>query len=213
MTYQIIIDGKISQTINDKAVAYANYRAVCRDYANKPKKVELVQDDIVLNAKAPHLQLIDNNDVFSANDVFISITKSIGLSVPAIKDIIKNSDLMLTNSRIDGWFYPKDNRRFVQMYNDELSYLIPLLLAHKSQNEMGYTPNNLKSMRQALKLTQEQTAQMLGVAGGRQVRRWENGEQDMPSEKWQIFLDFYQKKLQIIHVEGKIGLSSAQTIF
>lgn len=50
-------------------MAYANYRAVCRDYANKSKKVELVQDDTLLNTKAPHLQLIDNNDVFSEHKI------------------------------------------------------------------------------------------------------------------------------------------------
>lgn len=41
MTYKIIIDGATSQAITDKATAYANYRAVCRDYDNKPKKSSL----------------------------------------------------------------------------------------------------------------------------------------------------------------------------
>ncbi|OOS24030.1 hypothetical protein B0681_08740 [Moraxella porci DSM 25326] len=56
-------------------------------------------------------------------------------------------------------------------------------------------------MRAQLGLTQQQVADIVGVAGNRQVRRCENGEQDMPSEKWQIFLDFYQKKSQIVMAE------------
>lgn len=65
--------------------------------------------------------------------------------------------------------------------------------AQPQQANIGFTPQGLKSMRQELGLTQQQVADIVGVAGNRQVRRWENCEQDMPSKRWRVFLDFYQK--------------------
>ena len=65
--------------------------------------------------------------------------------------------------------------------------------ANTQQIPLGFTPQGLKSMRQELGLTQQQVAEIVGVSGNRQVRRWENCEQDMPSKRWRVFLDFYQK--------------------
>lgn len=129
MTYKIIIDGTTSQVINDKATAYANYRAVCRDYDNKPKKVELMQNNTILSAKAPHLMPLESNDVFSANDVLCQTMQVLGINVKDLKNKIKTSELKLSNSRIDGWVRSSDNRHFVQMHNDELLAVLKLLLS------------------------------------------------------------------------------------
>lgn len=189
MTYKIIIDGATSQVINDKATAYANYRAVCRDYVNKPKKVELVQDESVLSAKAPHMMLLDSNDVFSANDVLCQAMQTLSINIKDLKDKIKTSELKLSNSRIDGWIRPSDDRHFVQMHNDELMVVIKLLLSDTVA--MIKSPENIAALRKKLGLTQTQLAEKFGLKSGfRQVARWESGDQEMPDAKWQKMQDF-----------------------
>lgn len=189
MTYKIIIDGATSQVINDKATAYANYRAVCRDYVNKPKKVELVQDESVLSAKAPHMMLLDSNDVFSANDALCQAMQTLGINIKDLKDKIKTSELKLSNSRIDGWIRPSDDRHFVQMHNDELMIVIKLLLSDTVA--MIKSPENIAALRKKLGLTQTQLAEKFGLKSGfRQVARWESGDQEMPDAKWQKMQDF-----------------------
>ncbi len=189
MTYKIIIDGATSQVINDKATAYANYRAVCRDYVNKPKKVELVQDESVLSAKAPHMMLLDSNDVFSANDALCQTMQTLGINIKDLKDKIKTSELKLSNSRIDGWIRPSDDRHFVQMHNDELMVVIKLLLSDTVA--MIKSPENIAALRKKLGLTQTQLAEKFGLKSGfRQVARWESGDQEMPDAKWQKMQDF-----------------------
>lgn len=195
--YSIKINGNIVKQTHKSTVAWSLYRATARLFENKPNHVQLFSDAELLHQKPSGLMLLEHPDSAAVNDVLITLVKTLDLSFPEVKSLIKDSELELSNSRIDGWFYPKDNRRFVQMYNDELEYLMPILAQYaqaKSQRaNLGFTAQGLKSMRSQLGLTQQQVADIVGVAGNRQVRRWENGEQDMPSEKWQIFLDFYQK--------------------
>lgn len=189
MTYKIIIDGKTVQTINDKATAYANYRAVCRDYDNKPKKVELVQDDTALNSKAPHMQLLDSNDIFTANDVLCHAMQTLGINIKGLKDKIKDSELKLSNSRIDGWIRPSDDRHYVQMHNDELIVVLNLLMSDTVA--MIKSPENIVALRKKLGLTQSGLAEKFGLKSGfRQVARWESGEQEMPDSKWQKMQNF-----------------------
>ena len=189
MTYKIIIDGTASQEINDKATAYANYRAVCRDYDNKPKKVELVHDDNVLSAKAPHMMLLDNNDIFDANDVLCQTMKTLGINIKGLKDKIKTSELKLSNSRIDGWIRAKDDRHFVQMHNDELIAVLTLLMS--DAQAAVKSPANIAALRKKLGLTQSQLAEKFGLKSGfRQVARWESGEQEMPDSKWKKMQNF-----------------------
>lgn len=195
--YSIKINDNIVKQIDKSTVAWSLYRATARLFENKPNHVQLFSDAELLHQKPSGLMLLEHPDSAAVNDVLMTLVKTLDLSFPEVKSLIKDSELELSNSRIDGWFYPKDNRRFVQMYNDELEYLMPILAqyaqAKSQQANLGFTAQGLKSMRAQLGLTQQQVADIVGVAGNRQVRRWENGEQDMPSEKWQIFLDFYQK--------------------
>lgn len=195
--YSIKINGNTIKQSEKSNVAWSLYRAIARLFENKPNHVQLFIDEELLHQKPSGLMLLEHPDSVAVNDVLMTLVKTLDLSFPEVKTLIKDSELELSNSRIDGWFYPKDNRRFVQMYNDELEYLMPILThyaqAKSQQANLGFTPQALKSMRSQLGLTQQQTADIVGVAGNRQVRRWENGEQDMPTEKWQIFLDFYQK--------------------
>ena len=189
MTYKIIIDGATSQAITDKATAYANYRAVCRDYDNKPKKVELVHDDSELSAKAPNMMLLDNNDVFSANDVLCQAKQTLGINIKGLKDKIKTSELKLSNSRIDGWIRPSDDRHFVQMHNDELVAVLKLLLSDTVATIKS--PENIVALRKKLGLTQSELAEKFGLKSGfRQVARWESGDQEMPDTKWKKMQDF-----------------------
>lgn len=195
--YSIKINGNIVKQTDKSTVAWSLYRATARLFENKPNHVQLYSDAELLHQKPSGLMLLEHPDSAAVNDVLMTLVKTLDLSFPEVKSLIKDSELELSSSRIDGWFYPKDNRRFVQMYNDELEYLTPILTryaqAKSQQANLGFTAQGLKSMRAQLGLTQQQVADIVGVAGNRQVRRCENGEQDMPSKKWQIFLDFYQK--------------------
>ena len=60
--------------------------------------------------------------------------------------------------------------------------------------ELGYTPNNLKALRQMYRLTQQQVADITGVSLAT-AQRWEaNPKQkssaNMPHTKWRILLDY-----------------------
>ncbi|MDH2272948.1 hypothetical protein [Moraxella porci] len=195
--YSIKINGNIVKQTDKSTVAWSLYRATARLFENKPNHVQLYSDAELLHQKPSGLMLLEHPDSAAVNDILMTLIKTLDLSFPEVKSLIKDSELELSNSRIDGWFYPKDNRRFVQMYNDELEYLTPILTRYaqaKSQRaNLGFTAQGLKSMRAQLGLTQQQVADIVGVAGNRQVRRCENGEQDMPSKKWQIFWIFIKK--------------------
>lgn len=192
--YTILINNQIKEQTTDKAVAFANFRAICRDYDNKPHHITLKHDDDVIHEKGADLQLLNDIDDCTANDVLLAIINQLSMSSKDAKAIIKESQLNASNSRIDGWFCQPSNRKFVKLHHDELVHLIPYFLKNNtsSVNEIGFTANNLKTMRKQMGLSQDEVAQIVGVSGNRQVRRWENGEQDMPSEKWQVFLNYFK---------------------
>lgn len=64
--------------------------------------------------------------------------------------------------------------------------------------ELGYTPQNLKKIRENHCLTQQQVADITGTANWRTVSKWEKelGEPthaDMPYAKWVKLLDNIQQ--------------------
>ena len=65
--------------------------------------------------------------------------------------------------------------------------------------EIGYTPNNLKAVRMAYRLTQLDVANIVGTSQ-RMVMRWEtdikqtSAHSDMPHTKWVKLLDVLQQK-------------------
>lgn len=64
--------------------------------------------------------------------------------------------------------------------------------------ELGYTPNNLKALRQMYRLTQQQAADITGVALAT-AQRWEaNPKQksfaNMPHTKWLKLLEYVKIK-------------------
>lgn len=64
--------------------------------------------------------------------------------------------------------------------------------------ELGYTPNNLKALRQKHGLTQKCVADITGVALAT-AQRWEaNPNQksyaNMPHTKWRVLLDYIVRK-------------------
>lgn len=59
--------------------------------------------------------------------------------------------------------------------------------------ELGYTPNNLKKIREKYNLTQQQVAEIVEVSNSRTIRNWEielsaSSHRDMPLEKWRKLL-------------------------
>lgn len=64
--------------------------------------------------------------------------------------------------------------------------------------ELGYTPNNLKALRQKYSLTQQATADLLGVNISA-LQRWETdvrqkSHRDMPHTKWLALLNYIVRK-------------------
>lgn len=61
--------------------------------------------------------------------------------------------------------------------------------------ELGYTPANLKKIREQYRLTQTDVAQICGMSHRVAVGRWEtaldkSGHASMPHEKWVMFLNY-----------------------
>lgn len=187
--YYIVIDDKVVQTISDRYVAYANYRAVCRDFINKPKQIKLLDNDTILHTKAANMQLLDNIDEVSTNDILGVAMNSLNIDVKQLKTLIKDSQLQLSSSRIDGWIKDASDRKFVQMYNDELYVILQLML--KSSQSAIKTPTTITALRKQLGLTQSELAEKLGLKSGhRQVARWEAGEAEMSDARWQKMQGF-----------------------
>ena len=64
--------------------------------------------------------------------------------------------------------------------------------------ELGYTPNNLKALRQMYRLTQQQAADITGVALAT-AQRWEASPNqksyaNMPHTKWLKLLEYVKIK-------------------
>lgn len=183
MTYKIKVSDRIIQVTDDKAIAYANFRSYCRNYDNKPLHIQLLDDEQILSSKPAGLQLLDDNDVFNANDILRSVMQQLDVDLYCLKLLIKDSEFDISSSRIDGWTRAIHDRKFVQMHHDELVVVLGLLLA-KAQGNIK-NPDNIKSLRKKLGLTQGELAQQLGLKSGfRQVARWESGDQEMPDTRW-----------------------------
>lgn len=64
--------------------------------------------------------------------------------------------------------------------------------------ELGYTPSNLKALRQQYRLTQQRVADITGVALAT-AQRWEAGPSmssfaNMPHTKWLKLLEYLESK-------------------
>ena len=74
-------------------------------------------------------------------------------------------------------------------------------LPNQNQMELGYSPNNLRYLRQSYGLTQKDVAQIVGCKDPRQIGRWEadtsnHTHMDMPHAKWQILKNYLKIKEQ-----------------
>lgn len=183
MTYHIFSDGILIDSNDSKAIAYANFRNYCRIYENKPCHVELRHDNELLSCKPAKLQLLEDNDGCTCNEILQTVLNRLNIDVVALKTILKDSKLALSSSRIDGWFRKPNDRKYMTIHHDELSAVLDLVLQYTHNNIK--TPQNIKALRKKLGLTQSELAEMLGLKSGfRQVARWESGEQEMPDSRW-----------------------------
>lgn len=126
--YTITIDNTCHNHYDNPNQAWLVYRAIAKDFANRDNLVILWRDDEVLSQKIIGETLTDDNDSCTTNDVLMTLIQSLGLTAKDAKEIIKSADLGVSNSRIDGWMYQPDNRRHVSLNNDELAYLVQLLV-------------------------------------------------------------------------------------
>ncbi len=188
--YHIIINNKTVQSLENKQIAFANFRSLCRDYTNKPSSIKLMLDDEILHAKSADLQLLDDVDKTSNNDILKLVLSQLNIDIKQLKLKLHNSELSVSNSRIDGWLRNDTNdRKYTAMYNDELYAVLNILLNDNQQSIKS--PANIVKARQKLDLTQKQLAEKLGMTPThRQVARWEAGQAEMPDKKWQILQNF-----------------------
>lgn len=150
--YQISINNQIAQTTASKQVAFANFRALCRDYKHKPDSIVLMLSGDVLHKKPENLQLIDDINKTTSNEILKLVLKQLGIEVKQLKTILQDSTLNLSNSRIDGWLRHDDtDRRYTPMYNDELYAVLDILL-DKNQSDIK-SPKNIIKIRKNLNLT------------------------------------------------------------
>lgn len=189
LMYTIKIDGVTQQILDDQHIAWANFRAIARQFEQKPHTVALYDDDMLLLQKDAGRQLLDDADQATTNDVLKAALTALSIDIKQLKDLIAHSPLQLSNSRIDGWIRSADDRKFVQMHNDELIAVLQLLLL--SQQNTQKTPDNILAARQRLGWTQTQLAEALGMTPTHlQVHRWESGQAEMPDKKWQQLQNF-----------------------
>lgn len=126
--YYIKIKGSIVCQVINEQTAWANYRAICRQFENKPFLIELYADDVLLHKKDMGCMLLDDVDNYNANDVLVLTMQRLNVSIAELKKLLANTDLSLSNSRIDGWVRVKTDRRYVQMHHDELIIAIDVML-------------------------------------------------------------------------------------
>ncbi len=189
--YHIVINNETAQSIDNKQIAFANFRALCRDYKNKPSSIKLMLDDKILHAKSADLQLLDDIDSSSTNDVLFEIMKQHNISKATLSKLIKGSDLEVSNSRVSGWCSAETDKRFVKLNNDELTAILLIITDYLTMT--NYSKQNVVKARKLLNMTQTDLGELLQV-NDRQVRNWESGKNNMPIKKWQIL----QEKLKNI---------------
>lgn len=93
---------------------------------------------------------------------------------------------------------PADEARFAAVLTETCRRAVRNKI-NRNDMELGYTPYNLRTLRNRCKLTQAELAQIVGVKHYIQVGRWEakpdteTRRTDMSLEKWRQFLDWTEK--------------------
>ncbi|OPH35176.1 transcriptional regulator [Moraxella atlantae] len=181
--YIISINNHVVKQTDNPNIAWANYRSFARDQINKSANVTISKDGAILHQKDADKLLLEDINVVTTNDLFNLVLATLNFDSKRLKKLVADSDLSISNSRIDGWTRKIDDRRYVDMHNDELAAILELLLTDLQTSIKS--PANIAKMRKKLGLTQAQLAQELGLKSGfRQVARWEAGEQEMPDVRW-----------------------------
>lgn len=195
--YHIIINQQLHQSVSDEHIAYANYRAICRDYLNKSLDVQLLHEKQVLHHKPSDFVFTDDDfDKVTPNCILKSVMNRLNIEIKQLKTILQESELQLSNSRIDGWIRPVDDRKYVKMHHDELLIVLDLML--QRYQELIKTPENITHLRKKMGLTQTELAEQMGIKSGHvHISRWESGKQEMPDSKWQEMLDMAKKMKKI----------------
>lgn len=184
LMYTISINNQTVKQTSNSNTAWANYRSYARDRAHKSAIVSIAKDGTVLHQKDADKLLLDDLDVVTANDVLNVVLSTLNIDNKQLKALVADSDLSISNSRIDGWTRDIYDRRYVDMHNDELAAILDLVLTDLQSSIKS--PANIAKMRKKLGLTQSQLAEKLGLKSGfRQVARWEAGEQEMPDARWE----------------------------
>lgn len=192
--YYIFIDNKENQSTESMQIAFANYRALCRDFKNKQSKIVLMLDSNILHAKEAGLMLLDDVDETTNNQLLVLLMKKFNVDIKELKSMLKKTEVQLSNSRIDGWIRQEKDRKYVHIHNDELYIVIEQISKNRDTQEK--TSKNIALIRKQLKLTQKQLAEKLGMsATHRQVARWEAGEAEMPDKKWQSLKKMQKEQL------------------
>lgn len=187
--YTIKLGNQIIKQTNNHNAAWASYRSFARDFVNKQHEVTLLDDDTLLHQKKAGLMLLDDVNSTTTNDLLKVVLSTLDIDNKKLKSLVADSELDVSNSRIDGWTRRIDDRKYTDMHNDELAIVLELVLSDLQSSIKS--PKNIVKARKKLELTQEQLAEKLGLKSGfRQVARWESGEQEMPDSRWKKMQEF-----------------------
>lgn len=94
---------------------------------------------------------------------------------------------------------PQDLEVFSKLLLETCNRHAEIILARQNIFELGYTPSNLRTIREAHGLTQSEVAQITGTANYRTVVKWEAHHDstaqraDMPLKKWLALLAHLKK--------------------
>lgn len=159
--YTITIDNQTHSTTDSQAVAIANYRALARQYANKSVMIKLLKDGELMHERLPGKLLLDTLDEHvTANDILQQVMRRYDVDAKQLKALLKQTELTISGSRIDGWLRPADDRRYVQMHGDELLIVLDTLLTESAY--AGYSPTNLRTLIARTGLSQAKFAEAIG---------------------------------------------------
>ncbi len=152
MKYIIKLDDKVQNETDNEMVALANYRSLIRR-ADLPVDTHVAtlecEDELLYETTVGGKSLslkIGNN--ISANDLLKLLMKKHDISLADLKNLVRKSGLMVSNSKINGWLLDADKRKHQVMNIDEFFILFDAL-----EIKTGYTPENYRKLIESTGLT------------------------------------------------------------
>lgn len=155
--YTITLNQTIHHQTDNPIAAWASYRSLLRrgDLKDGRYIAAILDGDNVLDRQVIDTQSVNNlpkGVMISYNQMLVQTMNSYQLTLDDLYIATQQANLLVSKSKIKGWLMPENNRKYQQMYADELYLVLPCLLSPVCDS-VGYTPNNLKKLTQMTKLS------------------------------------------------------------